>query len=169
MYAWIFTAVATMERGVRRMARVQSRHRRHSSALNDPPCARGSNGSMARRDAHVRLAGMAQRMDHGSPCMSGPLPHADSVLADPPQLWLRRGTRNQTAVAALRWNRTLQVSSDPWPNLSGPRVPFATPYSTSWSAATQSWRLDEGRVSYAERGASSSMSYLSGSIAQICV
>ena len=81
-WGWIFASVE-QERGVRGVARVQSREPLRGTRSD---CARAEDGSL---DADV-ARGLALRMDHGvSTCQ---IPQADPVLGDPPQLRLCRGT-----------------------------------------------------------------------------
>ena len=64
------------------------------------PIAQGLERLYGSLDADV-ARGLALRMDHGSQVPVRPLPHADPVLGDPPQLRLCRGTGNERCGGAV--------------------------------------------------------------------
>ena len=82
------------------------------------PIAQGLERRYGSLDADV-ARGLALRMDHGSQYLFRPLPQADPVLGDPPQLRLCRGTGNERGGGAVESHA--QGASDPRPNLSEPR------------------------------------------------
>ena len=121
----------TLERGVRGVARVQSR---------EP--LRGTRSDCARARTSLWLAGRRRRPRAGASDGSRssvpvrPLPQADPVLGDPPQLRLCRGTGNERCGGAVESHA--QGASDPRPNLSEPRgrprrrADFVERYNQTW-------------------------------------
>ena len=120
----------TLERGVRGVARVQSR---------EP--LRGTRSDCARARTSLWLAGRRRRPRAGASDGSGqsvpvrPLPQADPVLGGPPQLWLCRGTGNERCgrsggIVRSRSKRSMAESF----RTSRPSAP---PWPTSWSGTTR--------------------------------
>ena len=120
----------TLERGVRGVARVQSRE-----------SLRGTRSDCARARTSLWFAGRRCRPRAGAsdgPRQSvsvRPLPQADPVLGDPPQFRLCRGTGNERGGGAVESHA--QGASRSTAESFRTSRPSASPWPTSWSGTTR--------------------------------
>ena len=142
----------TAERGVRGVARVQSREPL-INGTRMPVLRQGLERSLSARWTLDVARGLALRMDHGSQYLSEPLRlkqirywgiHPSFGFVEEPE----------TNGVAERWNRYAQGASDPRPRSFRTSRPSGPPWPTSWSGTTQTWRLEKPWVShFLDRGA----------------
>ena len=121
----------TLERGVRGVARVQSRESLRGTRSD---LRTGSNVSMVRWTP-MSPAGWRFGMDHGSQYLSDHFLKQIRYWGIHPSFGFVEEPENERGGGAVESHA--QGASDPRPNLSEPSRPSASPWPTSWSGTTR--------------------------------